>query len=65
MAPVDWVPGVFLDAEQRYIQCATHDALFRVCDGICIEGPCRGDRLDPVAVECRDGYVYLVEADGT
>ncbi len=56
-APLDWAPGVFLDCEGEYIQCATHDALFRIDDGRCVHGPCRGERLEPVAVRCADGYV--------
>ena len=56
--PLDWVPGVFLDIDETYIQCATHDALFRIDDGQCVHGPCAGQHLEPVALECRDGWVY-------
>ena len=57
-SPLDWVPGVFLDLEKTYIQCATHDALFRIDDGECLHGPCLGQYLQPVALECRDGWVF-------
>ena len=51
--PLDWVPGQFLDIDREHIQCATHDALFNIADGVCIAGPCSGDRLTvvPLAIE--------------
>ena len=48
-APLDWVPGRFLDPAGRYLQCATHGALFEPTTGLCIAGPCRGDRLKALA----------------
>jgi nitrite reductase/ring-hydroxylating ferredoxin subunit len=55
--PLDWVPGIFLDLEKRFIQCATHDALFRISDGECVHGPCLGQSLQPVALDCDDGWI--------
>ena len=55
--PLDWVPGVFLDLDRQFIQCATHDALFCINDGECVHGPCLGQYLQPVALECRNGWV--------
>lgn len=55
--PLDWVPGVFLDLEKRFIQCATHDALFRIADGECVHGPCVGQSLQAVELTCDDGWV--------
>jgi len=55
--PLDWVPGIFLDLEKRFIQCATHDALFRIADGECVYGPCLGQYLQPVDLVCDDGWV--------
>jgi nitrite reductase/ring-hydroxylating ferredoxin subunit len=54
--PLDWVPGQFLDLDRKYIQCATHDALFGIADGVCIAGPCSGDRLTgvPLVIEAGD-----------
>jgi nitrite reductase/ring-hydroxylating ferredoxin subunit len=51
--PLDWVPDQFLSIDRRHIQCATHDALFRWEDGVCLAGPCTGDVLTaiPVVVE--------------
>lgn len=58
-APLDWQPDQFLDASGRFIQCATHGALFRVEDGGCLQGPCAGQRLQPMAVILCEGIVRL------
>jgi nitrite reductase/ring-hydroxylating ferredoxin subunit len=58
---LDWNPGEFLDADGRYLVCATHGALFEPATGHCVAGPCRGACLAPVRVEERDGAVWLIE----
>jgi nitrite reductase/ring-hydroxylating ferredoxin subunit len=60
--PLDWMPDEFLDDEREHIVCATHGAVFRVEDGLCIAGPCRHQSLRPVAIELRDGRIYLAPA---
>jgi nitrite reductase/ring-hydroxylating ferredoxin subunit len=62
-APLDWVPGRFLDPQREFIQCATHGALFCLVDGLCVYGPCAGDRLAPVSVTVMDGEVVMVGVD--
>lgn len=62
--PLDWQPDRFMSPDGRHLQCATHGALFRVEDGLCVAGPCRGRRLTPVAVRLVDGLVQLVEEGG-
>lgn len=61
-SPLDWLPDRFLSADQRHIQCATHDALFRIEDGLCVAGPCPGQRLRSLPLEIRDGTVWLVDS---
>ncbi len=51
--PLDWVPNRFLNLEGDLIQCATHAALFRIEDGLCIAGPCVGQSLSAVNVSVR------------
>jgi nitrite reductase/ring-hydroxylating ferredoxin subunit len=63
-APLDWVPGQFLDLQREYIQCATHAALFRIPDGVCVAGPCAGDQLMPVPLAVEDGQVILPGIEG-
>jgi nitrite reductase/ring-hydroxylating ferredoxin subunit len=61
--PLDWVPGQFLDLDREHIQCATHAALFRIADGVCVCGPCAGDHLTPVTMAVEAGEVILLVAD--
>ncbi len=56
--PLDWVPDQFLSLDGSLIQCATHDARFRIEDGVCIAGPCAGRRLSPVRTVLVKGAVY-------
>jgi nitrite reductase/ring-hydroxylating ferredoxin subunit len=59
--PLDWQPDRFLDVSGRLIQCATHGALFRIADGVCVNGPCTGAALKPAAVRLREGVLYLAD----
>ena len=64
--PLEWRPDRFLDEAGEHAVCATHGALFQLDDGLCVYGPCRGDRLQALAVELRGGdvHVALTEGDG-
>lgn len=56
---LNWAPGRFLFDQGRLV-CAAHGAVFEVESGLCVEGPCRGSRLE--AVGCRrtaDGRIEL------
>ena len=53
---LDYVPGKFL-VDGETLVCAAHGATFRLADGLCIAGPCRGQSLREVGVR--------VEKDGT
>mgnify|MGYP003574456400 FL=1 len=57
--PLDWVPDQFLNLDADLIQCATHDALFRIEDGTCIAGPCAGQALTPVSVDISNEEIFL------
>ena len=56
---LDWSPGQFLKSKAGHLVCAAHGASFSTADGLCVEGPCRGDNLRAVALEVRDGEVFL------
>jgi nitrite reductase/ring-hydroxylating ferredoxin subunit len=58
-APLDWTPGHFLDAERKHLLCTMHGALFRIHDGLCIDGPCPGLSLTPVPITVEDGIVRI------
>jgi len=57
---MDYAPGQFLLTRDQQLVCAVHGATFRLDDGACTGGPCRGQSLLAVAVEVRDGEVVLV-----
>lgn len=58
---LDWAPGQFLKSKDGLLVCAAHGASFELQRGDCVAGPCRGEALRAVAVEVRDGQVWLVE----
>ncbi len=57
--PLELIDDRFLTRDGTLILCSTHGALFRIEDGYCVDGPCAGDRLEPLDVELRDGQVFL------
>ena len=55
---LDMETGDFWDFDERYLQCKTHGALFEL-DGMCIAGPCTGERLVKLPVEESEGQIRL------
>lgn len=62
--PLDWVPGRFLSADGRRIVCATHGAEFTIATGECVRGPCRGDFLERVTIQIKDGILFVPQDAG-
>jgi nitrite reductase/ring-hydroxylating ferredoxin subunit len=58
-SPLEWQPDVFLDDEGELIVCATHGALFRIEDGLCVAGPCKRKSLTSVPVQVQGDAVVL------
>ena len=56
---LEWRADQFLDLSGRFIQCATHGALFKPEDGYCVRGPCAGERLAPLKQVMESGRLYL------
>ncbi len=56
---LDWKPGEFFDLARVYLICAVHGALYDPASGACLGGRCQGRGLTPLAVEERDGQVFL------
>lgn len=54
LAPID---DRYLTRERDRILCSVHGALFRIEDGLCVAGPCAGDRLTRWPVTVEDGVV--------
>lgn len=58
--PLEFLPDRFISADGDHILCSTHGALFQIADGLCVSGPCVGERLMPVEVMVDDdGRVVL------
>jgi nitrite reductase/ring-hydroxylating ferredoxin subunit len=55
---LNWAPGRFL-IEDGTLVCAAHGASFRIPDGLCVGGPCRGQTLREVALRIEQGAVHL------
>lgn len=65
---LDWERNQFLDPNGIRLMCGKHGALFELGTGVCIEGPCKGRSLVPVALAILDNDicvtgVTLVEDD--
>lgn len=56
---LDWAPGQFLVSKDGLLVCAAHGASFETAGGLCVSGPCRGAALCGVAIEVRDGALFV------
>jgi len=57
--PLDLAGDDFLTTDGSHFLCHTHGAQFRIEDGFCVAGPCKGERLRPIAVRVADGFIEL------
>ena len=57
--PLNWSPNRFLTKDKTAIICASHGAMYAIDSGLCFAGPCVGKALRTVAVDVRDGVVYV------
>ena len=55
---LDYAPGKFLMQDGDLV-CAAHGATFRLDNGECVAGPCRGASLKAVPIEIIDQLVCL------
>ena len=60
--PLDSFRGRVLADDKTHFLCRTHGACFRLDDGVCYEGPCRGDSLDPIAVRVDQGTLEVEDS---
>lgn len=65
---LDWERNQFLDPNGTRLMCGKHGGLFELGSGICVDGPCKGQGLTPVALSVIDddicvSGVTLVEDD--
>ncbi len=57
--PLALIGDRFLTREGDRILCSTHGALFRLEDGVCVAGPCVGERLAVWAVVVEECAVVV------
>lgn len=57
--PLDMKPDEFLSEDGIHFLCRTHGALFRIEDGLCVAGPCKGERLRPEPLVIEKGWVLI------
>ena len=55
---LDWAPGVFFDEAREYLVCSTHGAHFEPDTGKCVNGPCEGQTLTPLAILEEEGELF-------
>lgn len=61
---LDWVENRFFSADGRYLQCATHGALYLPESGECVAGPPCGKFLQRLPVATADGTIYVAVEQG-
>ena len=57
---LDWNGGEFFDDSGLYLICSTHGATYLPETGQCVGGPCKGGELQRLAVEEKNGKVYVI-----
>jgi nitrite reductase/ring-hydroxylating ferredoxin subunit len=57
--PLNFKPDSFLTRDGTRIICTSHGALYEIDSGVCVAGPCPGKKLRAVAVEVRDGQIFV------
>lgn len=60
--PLPWRKDAYLNAAGDRIVCAAHGALFEIDTGLCVQGPCLGERLWPVPFTLNDEGELLLAA---
>ncbi|SFN91502.1 Ferredoxin subunit of nitrite reductase or a ring-hydroxylating dioxygenase [Bradyrhizobium sp. Rc3b] len=67
---LDWERNEFLDPCGIRLMCGKHGSTFELGTGRCVEGPCQGSALTPIALAVLDGDICvlgerLVEEDAS
>lgn len=57
--PLEWQENDFICKDTDLLRCATHGALFLPESGLCVSGPCAGQRLKPVKIALKGEQIFL------
>lgn len=56
---LEWVEDTFLDSSRTMIQCSNHGALFVIENGLCVAGPCSGQKLKAINFVIENDVIFL------
>ena len=56
---LEFAPGEYLLDERNVLICPHHGASFELAQGVCLSGPCAGDRLTRVELRVEGDRVLL------
>lgn len=56
---LDWERNQFLDPNGIRLMCGKHGALFDLGTGLCVDGPCKGQGLEPVVLTVVDNDICV------
>lgn len=57
---LDWEQDSFLDPNGLRLMCGKHGALFDIESGDCVDGPCLGQGLQPIALAVLDDEICVL-----
>jgi nitrite reductase/ring-hydroxylating ferredoxin subunit len=61
--PLNLRPDRFLTPDGALILCNSHGAMFEIETGVCVAGPCPGQRLRPIAVRVEENGAIVLDED--
>ena len=61
--PLDGFSGQFLAEDGQHLLCRTHGAEYRLSDGYCVAGPCKGESLRALRAHHQIDVVIIEDAD--
>ncbi|MGA7809169.1 Rieske (2Fe-2S) protein [Bradyrhizobium sp.] len=56
---LDWERHQFLDQNGTRLLCGKHGSTFELSTGTCVDGPCKGQGLTPIALAVLDGDICV------
>ena len=60
---LDYDDNRFFDRAGNHFVCQTHGAVYDPLNGVCVRGPCEGEKLKRVPIEVVDGVVWITKGD--
>jgi nitrite reductase/ring-hydroxylating ferredoxin subunit len=57
--PLNLLPHRFLTPDGTLLLCSSHGAVFEKSTGLCLAGPCSGQKLTPIGLEVVGNFVLL------